>query len=150
MVAFTVTNSHMSPSKYTQFFTKNPNLRTVAVMQLALPMRQINTEKRLAECSFVSVFTMVDGKVKPTIHKETLSTPGSAIKLWFSDLVEQDELKGLPHKCIRPLYKEYVFPFHPKRSLDSYVLLLLGTITVLATLPSHMPHLTSPEILRRS
>ncbi|KAK0719425.1 hypothetical protein B0H67DRAFT_660956 [Lasiosphaeris hirsuta] len=106
MVAFTATSSHMSPSEYAQSFTKYPSLRTMAVVQLALPMRQINTEKqmkRLTERSFVSVFTRVDGKVKATVQREPLSAPGGAIKLWLSDLVEQDDLKGLPHECIRPL-----------------------------------------------
>jgi hypothetical protein len=114
MVAFTATgSSHMSPSKYAQSFTKYPSLHTVAVVQLALPMRQINTEKqikRLTERSFLSVFTRVDGEVKATVHREPLSAPGGAIKLWLSDLVEQDDLKGLPHECIRPVYNEYVFP----------------------------------------
>ena len=58
MVTFTATGSHMSPSKYAQSFTEYPSLRTLAVVQLALPMRQINTEKqmkRLTESSFVSV-----------------------------------------------------------------------------------------------
>jgi len=77
-------------------------------------MRQINTEKqmkRLTERSFISVFTRVDGKVKATVQREPLSAPGGAIKLWLSDLVEQDDLKGLPHECIRPLYNEYVVFF---------------------------------------
>jgi len=121
MVAFTATGSQMSPSKYAQSFTKYPSLRTVAVVQLALPMRQIKTEKqmkRLTERSFVSVFTRVDGKVKATIVQlEPLSTPGGAIKLWLSDLVKQDDLKGLPHECIRPLYKEYVFSFPSRAEL---------------------------------
>jgi len=110
MVAFTVTgSSHTSPSKYAQSFTKYPSLRTVAVVQLALPMRQINTKKqikRLTERSFLSVLTRVDGKVKATVQREPLSAPGGAIKLWLSDLVEQDDLKGLPHECIRPVYNE--------------------------------------------
>jgi hypothetical protein len=119
MVAFTATGSgHMSPSKYAQSFTKYPSLRTVAVVHLALPMRQISTEKqikRLTEHSFLSVFTKVDGKVTATVQREPLSAPGGAIKLWLSDLVEQDDLKGLPHKCIRPLYNEYVFFGFPFR-----------------------------------
>ncbi|KAK3364765.1 hypothetical protein B0T24DRAFT_711993 [Lasiosphaeria ovina] len=83
--------------------------RTVAVVKLALPMREIDTEKqmkRLAERSFVSVFTRVDGKVKEAAHRNPLSAPGGAIKLWLSDLVGQDHLKGLPHECVRPLYNE--------------------------------------------
>jgi len=110
MVAFTATSiSHMSPSKYAQSFTKYPNLRTLAVVQLALPMRQIKTErqmKRLTEHSFLSVFIRVDGKVKAAVHREPLSAPGGAIKLWLSDLVEQDDLKGLPRECTRPVYTE--------------------------------------------
>jgi hypothetical protein len=110
---FTATgSSYMSPSKYAQSFTKYPSLRTVAVVRLALPMRQINTEKqikRLTEHSFLSVFTKVDGKVKATVQREPLSTLGGAIKLWLSDLVEQTDLKGLTHECTRPVYNEYVF-----------------------------------------
>ncbi|KAK4451111.1 hypothetical protein QBC34DRAFT_401379 [Podospora aff. communis PSN243] len=79
-------------------------------------MRQINTEKHLTKHSFISVFTRVDRKVKATVQQEPLSAPGGAIKLWLSNLVEQDDLKGLPHECIRPLYNEYVvfsfFSFH--------------------------------------
>jgi len=115
MVAFTATSSSdMSPSKCAQSFTKYPSLRTVAVVQLALPMRRINTEKqmkRLTERSFISVFTRVDGKVKATVQREPLSAPGGAIKLWLSDLVEQDDLKDLLHECIRPLHNEYVVFF---------------------------------------
>ncbi|KAK3371114.1 hypothetical protein B0T24DRAFT_627790 [Lasiosphaeria ovina] len=106
MVAFTATGS---PSKYAESFINYPSLRTVAVVKLALPMREIDIEKqmkRLAECSYVSVFTRVDGKVKETVHRNPLSAPGGAIKLWLSDLVEQDDLKGLPHECVRPLYNK--------------------------------------------
>ena len=123
MIAFTATgSSHMSPSKYAHSFTKYPSLRTVAVVQLALPMRHINTEtqfKRLTERSFHSVFTRVDGKVKATVQREPLSAPGGAIKLWLSDLVEQGDLKGLPRECIRPIYNEYV-PFSLSLSLSLF------------------------------
>lgn len=84
MVAFAATGSHTRPSKYAQSFTKYPSLRTVAAVQLALPMRQIDTEKqvkRFTERSLVSVFTRVVGKVKATVQREPLSAPGGAIRL---------------------------------------------------------------------
>ncbi|KAK3353372.1 hypothetical protein B0T25DRAFT_631877 [Lasiosphaeria hispida] len=108
ILTFTTTDGHMGPSKYAQYFAKHPNLRTIVVVQLALPT-QIETDRqlrRLAENSVVSVLTKVNGTVKIVVPREPLSTPGGAIKLWLSDLVEQEDVKSLAAEFIRPLYNE--------------------------------------------
>jgi hypothetical protein len=127
LIVFTTTDSHKSASKYTRSFTENPNLRTIAVLQFALPM-QINTEKelqRMAKCSSLSVFTKVDGKLKTAVDREPLSTGNGAIQLWLSDLVGEEEVKKLSNEFIRdryvflpplllvPLYRDYLTPPPP-------------------------------------
>jgi len=106
LIVLTATDIHKSAGKYTRSFTENPNLRTIAVLQFALPM-QINTEKevqRLAKCSSLSVFTKeVDGKVKTAIDREPLLTPdgNGAMHLWLSDIVEKEDMKKLSDEFIR-------------------------------------------------
>jgi len=106
LIVFTTTDSHKSAGKYTQSFTENPNLRTIAVLQFALPM-QINTEKelqRMAKCSSLSVFTKVDGKLKTAVDREPLSTSKGAIQLWLSDIVKEEDVKKLSNEFIRDRY----------------------------------------------
>ncbi|KAK0753588.1 hypothetical protein B0T18DRAFT_452640 [Schizothecium vesticola] len=104
LIVLTTTDSHKSACKYTRSFNENPKLRTMAVLQFALPM-QINTEKelqRMAKCSSLSVFTKeVDGKVNTVIHRQPLSTGNGAIQLWLSDLVEEEDVKKLSDEFIR-------------------------------------------------
>jgi len=106
LIIFTATDSHRSAGKYIRSFTENPNLRTIVVLQFALPM-QINTEKelqRMAKCSSLSVFTKVDGKPKAAVDREPLSTGNGAIQLWLSDLVEEEDVKKLSNEFIRDRY----------------------------------------------
>ncbi|KAK0725809.1 hypothetical protein B0H67DRAFT_551276 [Lasiosphaeris hirsuta] len=78
---------HEGASKYAQLIAKHPN-EVQTVMQ------------RLAQNSFVSVFTMVDGAIKTVVQQEPLSTPGGEIKLWLSDLIKDHE--GLSDEFTRP------------------------------------------------
>lgn len=91
-------------SKYAQFITKHPeDTHTVVAIQLGLP-GQLGSERkrqRLAQKSFVSVFTMVDGAVKTAVQHEPLSAPGGGVELWLSDLVDSRE--SLPDEFVRPL-----------------------------------------------
>ena len=106
LVILTATDSHKSAGKYTRSFTENPNLRTIFVLQFALPM-QITTEKevqRLAKCSSLSVFTKeADGKVKTAIDREPLFTSdgNGAMHLWLSDIVEKEDVEKLSDEFIR-------------------------------------------------
>lgn len=111
IIIFTATNDHMGPGKLAYYFAKNPALHTVTVVQLALPMK-LETDRqvrRLAEHSYVSVF--VGGPATAVVQRESLSTPGGAIKFWFSDFVKQDDAECLPDELTRPLHNEYVQPF---------------------------------------
>jgi len=106
LIVFTATDSHKSAGKYTRSFAENPNLRTIVVLQFALPM-QINTEKelqRMATCSSLSVFTRVDGMLKTAVDREPLSTSNGAIQLWLSDIVEEEDVKKLSNEFIRDGY----------------------------------------------
>ncbi|KAK0749117.1 hypothetical protein B0T18DRAFT_388770 [Schizothecium vesticola] len=91
-------------SKYAHFITEHPeDTHTVVAIQLGLP-GQLDSERklqRLAQKSFVSVFTMVDGAVKTAAQHEPLSAPGGRVELWLSDLVEERE--SLPDEFVRPL-----------------------------------------------
>lgn len=106
LIILTATDGHKSARKYTRSFTENPNLRTIFVLQFALPM-QITTEKavqRLAKCSSLSVFTKeVDGKVKTVIDREPLFTSdgNGAMHLWLSDIVEKEDVEKLSDEFIR-------------------------------------------------
>jgi hypothetical protein len=103
LFVFTATDSHVSPSKCAESFAKIPSLRTIVVVQFALPTK-VDTESqmvRLTEKSLASVFTKVDGKIEPAVHRESLSTPGGAIQLWLSDIVEQEDVNKLPAEFIR-------------------------------------------------
>jgi len=104
--------NHEGASKYAQFITKHPEgIHTVVAVQLGLPGRMDSERKlqRLAQKSFVSVFTMVDGAVKTAVQQEPLSTPGGGVKLWLSDLVKERE--SLPDEFVRPLGVRYVLFF---------------------------------------
>jgi len=106
LIVFTTTDGHKSAGKYTRSFTENPDLRTIAVLQFALPM-QLNTEKelqRMAKCSSLSVFTKADGKLRTAVDQEPLSTGNGAIQLWLSDLVEEEDVKKLSNEFIRDRY----------------------------------------------
>jgi hypothetical protein len=96
--------NHEGASKYAQFITEHPeDTHTVVAIQLGLP-GQLGSERklqRLAQKSFVSVFTMVDGAVKTAVQHEPLSAPGGRVELWLSDLVEERE--SLPDEFVRPL-----------------------------------------------
>ncbi|KAK5652236.1 hypothetical protein OQA88_10733 [Cercophora sp. LCS_1] len=91
-------------SKYAQFITEHPeDTHTVVAIQLGLP-GQLDSERklqRLAQKSFVSVFTMVNGSVKTAVQHEPLSAPGGGVELWLSDLVKERE--SLPDEFVRPL-----------------------------------------------
>ncbi|KAK3343656.1 hypothetical protein B0T25DRAFT_303710 [Lasiosphaeria hispida] len=104
--AFTATNSHIAPGKCAaHHFAKHPSLHTVIMVQLALPV-ELETERqlqRLAKHSFVSVTAKVNGTVQTIVPREALSTPGGAIKLWLSDLIEQDDAEGFTDEFSRPL-----------------------------------------------
>ena len=107
IIIFTATNEHTGPGKLAYFFTKHPALRTITVVQLALPMK-LETDRqvrRLAEHSHVSVF-VVGRPVAAVVQRESLSTPDGAIKFWFSDFVKQDDAKCLPDELTRPLHNE--------------------------------------------
>ncbi|KAK3346072.1 hypothetical protein B0T25DRAFT_550970 [Lasiosphaeria hispida] len=96
--------NHEGAGKYAQFITEHPeDTHTVVAVQLGLPGRMDSERKlqRLAQKSFVSVFTMVDGAVKTAVQQEPLSTPGGGVKLWLSDLVKERE--SLPDEFVRPL-----------------------------------------------
>ena len=111
ILVFTATREHMGLGKYAHYFAQNPTLCTITVVQLALPM-QLETDRqvrRLTEHSHVSVFTKVNGPARAVVKRESLSTPGGAIKFWVSDLVKQDDAKCLPDEFTRPLHNEYVF-----------------------------------------
>ena len=113
ILAFTATREHMGLGKCAHYFAQNPTLRTITVVQLALPM-QLETDRqvrRLTEHSHASVFTKDDGPARAVVQRESLSTPGGAIKFWVSDLVKQDDAKCLPDEFTRPLHNEYVFFF---------------------------------------
>jgi len=127
ILVFTTTREHMGLDKCAHYFTQSPTLRTITVVQLALPM-QLETDdrqvRRLTEHSHVSVFTKVNGPVRAVVQRESLSTPGGAIKFWVSDLVKQDDdAKCLPDEFTRPLHNEYVF-FFPASEWTSYILTL--------------------------
>ena len=103
--------SQESASKQAQYITKHPgDTRTVVSVQLALP-RQVDSSRglqRLAERSFVSVFTTINGAAKTIDHREPLSTPGGEIKLWLSDLIKTEDVERLPDWLTRPLHNGYV------------------------------------------
>lgn len=110
LIVFTATDGHKNAGEYTRSFMENPNLRTVAVLQLALPMK-ISTEKevqRLAKCSSLSILTkQADGKVKTAIDREplfTCSDGNGAMRLWLSDIVEKEDVKKLSDEFIRGRY----------------------------------------------
>ena len=115
---------HEGASKYAQFITEHPkDTHTVVAIQLGLP-GQLDSERklqRLAQKSFVSVFTMVDGAVKTAAQQEPLSTPGGSVKIWLSDLVKERE--NLPDEFVRPLGVRYVlflFSLSSSSSSSSY------------------------------
>ena len=111
VIVFAATHEHIGLGKHAHYFAQYPTLRTITMVQLALPM-QLETDRqvrRLAEHSHVSVFAKVNGSVRAVVQRESFSTPGGAIKFWVSDLVKQDDAKCLPDEFIRPLYNEYVF-----------------------------------------
>jgi hypothetical protein len=115
ILVFTATNKHMGLGKCAHHFDQYPTLRAITVVQLALPM-QLETDRqvrRLAKHSHVSVDTKVkvNGPVKAVVQRESLSTPGGAIKFWLSDFANQDDAKCLPDEFTRPLHNEYVFFF---------------------------------------
>ncbi|KAK0724101.1 hypothetical protein B0H67DRAFT_549957 [Lasiosphaeris hirsuta] len=96
--------NHEGARKYAQFITEHPeDIHTVVAIQLGLPGRMDSERKLqcLAQKSFVSVFTMVDGAVKTAVQQEPLSTSGGGVKLWLSDLVKERE--SLPDEFVRPL-----------------------------------------------
>jgi hypothetical protein len=114
ILVLTATREHMGLGKCAHYFAKNPILRTITVVQLALPM-QLETDgqvQRLAEHSHVSVFSKVNGRVRAVVQRESLSTPGGAIKFLVSDLVKQEDANCLPDEFNRPLnHNQYVFLF---------------------------------------
>ncbi|KAK0725611.1 hypothetical protein B0H67DRAFT_642001 [Lasiosphaeris hirsuta] len=96
--------NHEGASKYAQFITEHPgDTHTVVAIQLGLPGRMDSERRlqRLAQKSFVSVFTIIDGAIKMVVQQEPLSTPGGGVKLWLSDLVKERE--SLPDEFVRPL-----------------------------------------------
>ena len=104
--------NHEGASKYAQLITEHPeDTHTVVAVQLGLPGRLESERKlqRLAQKSFVSVFTMVGGAVKTVVQQEPLSTPGGGVELWLSDLVKERE--SLPGEFVRPLDVRYGFFF---------------------------------------
>jgi hypothetical protein len=113
ILVFATAGNHKGIGTYAQYFTKYPKtMRTVVVVNLSLPddLDSDRAVRRLAEFSTVSVFTVVDGKVKAVVQREPLSHPGGEIKLWVSDLVKGDDVLDLPGEFIRPLdYSGHVF-----------------------------------------
>ncbi|KAK3349213.1 hypothetical protein B0T25DRAFT_237103 [Lasiosphaeria hispida] len=106
VLVFASAGNHKSTGTYAQYFAKYPKtMRTVVAVNLGLPgnLDGGRALRRLAEFSSVSVFAMVDGKVKAVVQKEPLSTPGGEIKLWLSDLIKNDDALNLPGEFIRPL-----------------------------------------------
>jgi hypothetical protein len=107
LIVLTTTDTHKSANKHARSFEKNPSLRIMAVLQLALP-KKIETEdelQRMAKHSYLSVFTKeVDGVPKTAIRRQSLSTGNGVIPLWLSDLVEEKDVKLLSDKFIRNRY----------------------------------------------
>jgi len=147
--------NHEGASKYAQFITEHPeDTHTVVAVQLGLPGRLDSERKlqRLAQKSFVSVFTMVDGAVKTVVQQEPLSTPGGGVKLWLSDLVKERE--SLPGEFVRPLDVRYGFFFfffffaqrrHDPFKRSSNLFPILGpTTTTSPTSTFRMPPLSLP------
>jgi len=146
--------NHEGASKYAQFITEHPeDTHTVVAVQLGLPGRLDSERKlqRLAQKSFVSVFTMVGGAVKTVVQQEPLSTPGGGVKLWLSDLVKEREI--LPGKFVRPLDVRYGFFFfffsfffvqrrHDPFKRSSNLFPILGPTTTSPTSPFRMPPLS--------
>jgi len=117
----TFNGNHEGASKYAQFITESPDdTCTVVAVQLGLPGRLDSERKlqRLAQKSFVSVFTMVDGAVETVVQQEPLSTPGGGVKMWLSDLVKERE--NLPGEFVRPLGVRYVLLLFSLSSSSSF------------------------------
>ncbi|KAK3345906.1 hypothetical protein B0T25DRAFT_520445 [Lasiosphaeria hispida] len=77
---FATAGNHKGTGTYAQYFIKYPEtMRTVVAVNLGLPdnLDSDRAVRRLAKFSFVSVFAVVDGKVKAVVQREPLSTPGA-------------------------------------------------------------------------
>jgi len=134
IIIFTATNEHMGPGKLAYYVTEHPSLRTITVVQLALPMK-LETDgqvRRLAKHSHVSVF-VVGRPMTAVVQRESLSTPDGAIKFWFSDFVKRDDAECLPDELTRPLHNEYVQPSFWVSDETPYVLTVIQIETVLPT-----------------
>jgi hypothetical protein len=106
ILVFATAGNHKGTGTYARYFNKYPEtMRTIVVVNLGLPddLDSDRAVRRLAEFSFVSVFAVVDGKVKAVVQREPLSTPGGEINLWVSDFVKGDDVLELPGEFIRPL-----------------------------------------------
>jgi len=95
-----------SPSKHTWYVTAPAHgARAVVSPQLGLStgvwLGDDAKMARLADKSFVWVWTTVRGQVKAVVQREPLSTPNGHIRLWLSDLIEKRE--DLPDEFVRPI-----------------------------------------------
>ncbi|KAK3363723.1 hypothetical protein B0T25DRAFT_576265 [Lasiosphaeria hispida] len=139
---FASAGNHKGTGTYAQYFAKYPKtMRTVVAVNLGLPdnLGGDRALRRLAEFSSVSVFAMVDGKVKVVVQKEPLSTPGGEIKLWLSDLIKSDDVLDLPGEFIRPIEANHHLHYHPANIAIPYTKILsyLGeSLTVIDPWPT--------------
>lgn len=81
----------------------------IAVLQFGLPIKiTIKDIQRMAEKSYLSVYTKVDGKIETVIERELFISSKSggsgALRLWLSDLVEEEDVKKLTDKFFRGRY----------------------------------------------
>lgn len=94
------------PSKHAQYIT-TPARGAHAVVSLQLSLSAgdwLGDDKkmaRLANNSYVWVWTNDQGKANPVVKREPLSTPNGEIRLWLSDLIEKTE--DLPDDFRRPI-----------------------------------------------